>query len=130
MHKVVIWGSARELLGDAAPASLPLSEVRGLAQLTSILEAQEAALVLCDAARLEEEHAGLQAWLKRALAVPPLLVAVAAPAQAEALLLRCPFLDDLWPKPLTPGLLRRRLDRALDTMHSRRVIRQLDIALA
>jgi HD-GYP domain-containing protein (c-di-GMP phosphodiesterase class II) len=112
------------------PAGIPVREVASLAELTRSLETEDAALVLCDAERLEAEAEGLQAWLKAASALPSLLVGVAEPAQAEALLERCPFLDDLWAKPLTPGWLRLRLDRALDAMHGRRVIRQLDQALA
>src|SRR5262249_44981447 len=46
------------------------------------------------------------------------------------LLRRYPFLDDFLVKPVTTARVRLRLDRALDSIHSRRVIQQLDLALA
>ena len=51
------------------------------------------------------------------------------PEAGDDVLKRFSFLDDILIKPVTPARLRLRLDRALDTIHNRRVIEQLDGAL-
>ena len=50
--------------------------------------------------------------------------------EADEALRRYPFLDDVLLRPVSPNRLRLRLDKALDAIHSRRVIDQLDRALA
>ena len=58
-----------------------------------------------------------------------MVVAVVEQAEAEEMLRRYPFLDEVLLRPVTALRLRLRLERALDAIHSRRVIRQLDEAL-
>ncbi|PYQ12268.1 MAG: phosphohydrolase [Acidobacteria bacterium] len=59
-----------------------------------------------------------------------MLVVVAGVDESDEVLRRYPFVDDLLVKPVTIPRLRLCLDRALDTFNSRRVIQQLDEAVA
>jgi HD-GYP domain-containing protein (c-di-GMP phosphodiesterase class II) len=86
--------------------------------------------VLADPSRLEAERPALEAWLKAGGCSRAILVAVSEPDTADELLRRCPFLDDVLLKPLTPARIRLRLERALETVNSRRIIRQLEEAVA
>ena len=57
-------------------------------------------------------------------------MAVAHPADADEVLQRLPFVDDILLRPLSAVRLRLKLSRALETVQSRRVVRQLEDALA
>ena len=57
-------------------------------------------------------------------------MAVADRREADEVARRFPFLDDVLIRPVTATRLRLRLERALDTINSRRAIEQLDEALA
>ena len=130
MASILIWGRTRDILAGELPPGISTREVSTLAELQSNLESKGGTLVLADAAHLESERKGLEAWLKGGGNLQALFVAVAEVEEADDTLKRFPFLDDLIFKPVTPGRMRLRLDRALDTIHNRRVIAQLDTALA
>src|SRR5207245_2153952 len=87
------------------------------------------ALVLADPARLDAERMLLESWTRSGGNRRALLICVAETSEADELIRRFPFLDDVLTKPLTAARLRLRIDRALDTINSRRVIEQLDDAL-
>jgi HD-GYP domain-containing protein (c-di-GMP phosphodiesterase class II) len=54
------------------------------------------------------------------------LVAVVEPQEDEDVLRRLPFLDDLLHRPVTPARLRLRLERALETIRSRKELHELN----
>jgi HD-GYP domain-containing protein (c-di-GMP phosphodiesterase class II) len=107
-----------------------VEEVRSLAALQAALDGRGAALVLADPAPLEAEREAIEAWLRGGGSAQAVLVAVTDPAEGDDVLRRLPFLDDLLLRPLTPVRLRRKLERAIEAVHSRRVIRQLEEALS
>ena len=130
MTHLLIWGETREILAGDLPASPPAEEVRSLAALEAALDGQEAALVLADPRYLEAERDDVEAWLRAGGSAQVVLVAVADPADGDEVLRRLPFVDDLLLRPVTPVRLRRKLERAVEAVHSRRAIRQLENALS
>jgi HD-GYP domain-containing protein (c-di-GMP phosphodiesterase class II) len=126
---IVIWGKARELLAGEMPPGIVAEEVVAFGELRAAVENSGATLVVADPDRLAEGGAHLEAWLADGARLKTLVVAVAEPKDADDLLRRFRFLDDYLVKPVTPQRLRLRLDRAIDAIHSRRVIQQLDLAL-
>ncbi|MFI5182771.1 MAG: GAF domain-containing protein, partial [Vicinamibacteria bacterium] len=130
MANIIIWGNTRELISGQLPPGVSSREVATLADLRKHLDSDGGTLVLVDPAHLGAESGNLQAWLGQGGNLQALLVAVGETEEADALLERYPFLDDLLFKPVTPGRIRLRLKKALDAIHDRRVITQLDGALA
>ena len=130
MAHLLVWGETREILSGELPASPPAEEVRSLAALEAALDGRGAALVLADPRYLEAERDEVEAWLRAGGSAQVVLVAVADPAEGDEVLRRFPFLDDLLLRPVTPVRLRRRLERALEALHNRRVIQQLESALS
>jgi HD-GYP domain-containing protein (c-di-GMP phosphodiesterase class II) len=103
--------------------------VDSLAGLQQSMDGKAATLVLADPTHLDAERAALDVWLKSGGNRRVLVVGVADAADADEVVRRHPYLDDLLMKPVTATRLRLRLERALDTVNSRRVIEQLDDAL-
>jgi len=129
MAKILVWGKGRDLIAGELPAGITTEEVDGLGGLQSALEGKGSTLVLADAAHLESERDALEAWVRSGGNRRALLVCVAEQSEADEVVRRHPFIDDVLIKPVTAGRLRLRLERALDTINSRRVIEQLDDAL-
>jgi len=129
MANILVWGKTRDLIAGEIPAGITTEEVDSLASVQGVVEGRGSTLVLADPARLEAEKAALEAWVRGGGNRRALLVSVAEAAEADELIRRFPFLDDVLIKPITATRLRLRLDRALDTINSRRVIEQLDDAL-
>ena len=129
MANILVWGKTRDLITGEIPAGIATEEVETLAALQAFLEGKGSTLVLADPVRLEAEKSGLEAWVRGGGNRRALIVSAAEADAADDLIRRFPFLDDVLIKPLTPTRLRLRLDRALDTINSRRVIEQLDDAL-
>jgi HD-GYP domain-containing protein (c-di-GMP phosphodiesterase class II) len=129
MAQLVVWGKVREVVQGELPAGLSAHEVDTLADLKARLDDSTSALVIADPVRLEAERADLEAWLRAGGSMKALIVAAAENAEGDDLLKRFPFLDDLLLRPVTVGRVRLRLERAIDTLHSRRVIRQLESSL-
>lgn len=129
MANILVWGKKRDLIAGEIPAGITTAEVDSLAAVQSALEGKASTLVLADPARLEAEKPAVEAWVRGGGNRRALLVSVTEGGEADELIRRFPFLDDVLLKPLTPARLRLRLDRALDTINSRRVIEQLDDAL-
>ena len=130
MAHLLIWGDTREILAGGVPAGTPVEEVRSLAALQAALDGRGAALVLADPRRLEAEKDAVEAWLHGGGSAQIILVAVAEPAEGDEVLRRLPFVDDLLLRPVTPVRLRRKVERAIEAVHSRRVIRQLENAVS
>jgi HD-GYP domain-containing protein (c-di-GMP phosphodiesterase class II) len=130
MASILIWGRTRDVIAGDLPPGISAREVSSLAELQAELDGRSGTLVLVEPERLAAEPAALEAWLKGGGRLSALFVAVSESDAADDVLKRFPFLDDLIFKPVTPGRMRLRLDRALDTIHNRRVIAQLDQALA
>jgi HD-GYP domain-containing protein (c-di-GMP phosphodiesterase class II) len=130
MANVVIWGKTRDLLSGSLPPGVSSREVATFAELRAHLDSKGGSLVLVDPANLETDGAALEPWLKGGGNLQALFVAVSGTDGADDILRRHPFLDDLLFRPVTPGRIRLRLDKALDAIHSRRVIAQLETALA
>ena len=129
MANILVWGKTRDLISGEIPAGITTAEADTLAAVQAVIEGKGSTLVLADPARLDAERAALEAWVRAGGNRRALLVAAADAADADDLIRRFPFLDDVLIKPLTPARLRLRVDRALDTINSRRVIEQLDDAL-
>ena len=129
MANILVWGKGRDIIAGELPAGITTQEVDGLAGLQAALEGKGSTLVLADPAHLDSERAALEAWVRSGGNRRALLVCVAEPSDADEVVRRNPFIDDLLIKPVTAGRLRLRLERALDTINSRRVIEQLDDAL-
>src|SRR6185436_13284016 len=129
MANILVWGKTRDLISGEIPAGIATEEVENLAAVQAVVEGKGSTLVLADPARLEAEKSALEAWVRGGGNRRALIVSAAEAEGADELIRRFPFLDDVLIKPLTPTRLRLRLDRALDTINSRRVIEQLDDAL-
>ena len=129
MANILVWGKTRDLISGEIPAGIATEEVETLAALLAVIEGKGSVLVLADPVRLEAEKSALEAWVRGGGNRRALIVSAAEADAADDLIQRFPFLDDVLIKPLTPARLRLRLDRALDTINSRRVIEQLDDAL-
>jgi HD-GYP domain-containing protein (c-di-GMP phosphodiesterase class II) len=129
MANILVWGKTRDLIAGEIPAGIAADEVETLAAVQGVVDGKGSTLILADPARLHAERAALEAWIRGGGNRRALLVAAADARDADDLIRRFPFLDDVLIKPLTPTRLRLRLDRALDTINSRRVIEQLDDAL-
>ena len=128
MAHLLIWGETREIFAGDMPASPPAEEVRSLAALQAALDGRGAALVLADPRRLEAEHDEVEAWLRGGGSAHVVLVAVVDPAEGDEVLRRLPFVDDLLLRPVTPVRLRRKLERAIESLGRRRAIQQLERA--
>jgi HD-GYP domain-containing protein (c-di-GMP phosphodiesterase class II) len=125
MDSVLIWGKTREIITGDLPPELASDEVETFADLRARLDSG-AGLILADLASLEAEGGEIEAWLRNGGSLRATLVAVTDAANGDDALRRFPFLDDLLFRPL----LAVRLDRAIETIKSRRVIRQLQEKLA
>ena len=129
MAQLLVWGKLREVVQGDLPPGLSAEETYTLDEIKARLDEHATALIVADPARIEAEQAALEQWLKAGGSTKALIVAVAGPGDGDDALRRFPFLDDLLLRPVTAGRMRLRLERALDTLHSRRVIRQLESAL-
>jgi len=128
MAHLFIWGETREIVAGELPVSPPAEEVRSLAALEAALDGRGAALVLADPRCLEAERDAIEAWLRGGGSGQVVLVAVADPAEGDDVLRRFPFVDDLLLRPVTPVRLRRKLERAIESLGRRRAIQQLERA--
>ncbi len=125
MANIVIWGRARDIVTGDLPPSATVAEVATLAELRQELAETSAALVLADPARIEPDRAELET-ARRAGSSRPCSWPWSTTATPRRPSRRFPFLDDVLLRPVTASRLRLRLERALDTVHNRRVIRQLE----
>ncbi len=130
MTHLLLWGETREIVADGLPAGVPTEEVRSLAALQAALDGRSAALVLADPHQLEAEREAVEAWLRAGGSAQIVLVVVVDPEDGDEVLRRLPFVDDLLLRPVTPVRLQRKLERAIEAVHSRRVIRQLESAVS
>ncbi len=127
MAHLLIWGDTREILAGGAPPGTPVEEVRSLAALQSLLDGRVAgAMVLADPRCLEAERDKVETWLRSGGSAEAFLVAVTDAGEGDEVLNRLPFLDDVLVRPVTPVRLLRRLERGMDIIRNRRVIRQLE----
>src|SRR6185503_11383721 len=129
MANILVWGKTRDLISGEIPAGVAAEEVETLAAVQAVIEGKGSTLVLADPVRLEAEKGALETWVRTGGNRRALIVSATEGDAADDLICRFPFLDDVLIKPLTATRLRLRLDRALDTINSRRVIEQLDEAL-
>jgi HD-GYP domain-containing protein (c-di-GMP phosphodiesterase class II) len=129
MSSILIWGKTRDVVVGDLPPGMSAQEVDSLAALQSCLDGKATTLILADPVRLDAEGAGLEDWLKGGRGHQAVVVAVTDSQEGDDVLRRFPFLDDILVRPVTGARLRLRLERAFDTIHSRRVIRQLESAL-
>jgi HD-GYP domain-containing protein (c-di-GMP phosphodiesterase class II) len=129
MASLLVWGRTRDLVGGSLPAGLSVHQCSTLAELQGVLDNKGGTLVLADARVLESERDAFEAWFKAGGSLRAVFVAVGDAGEADELIRRFPYVDDVMPRPVTAPRLRLRLDRALDALANRRVIRQLDDAL-
>ena len=130
MAHLLIWGATRDLVDGALTPAIQAEHVASLAELRATLDSSSVALVLADPACLEAERAAVEAWLLDGGSTQAVIMAVADPADADKVLQQLPFVDDVVLRPLSGLRLRLKLARALETVQSRRVVWQLEEALA
>src|SRR5439155_6247245 len=130
MSSILVWGKTREIVSGALPPGISIEEVSTSSGMKAELRAKGSILVLADASHLDAERDAIAAWIKSGESRLSLLVGVAPVEETDELARRHPYLDDVMVRPVTAMRLRLRLDRALDGLNSRRVIQQLDAALA
>jgi HD-GYP domain-containing protein (c-di-GMP phosphodiesterase class II) len=129
MANVIVWGKTRELLSGSLPAGASTREVDTLDELKKHVDDSRGTLILADPGHLETDGAALSAWLRSGGSLHALVVGVSDADAADEILRRHPYLDDILFRPVTSARIRLRLDKAMDAIHSRRVIAQLDGAL-
>jgi len=130
MSSILVWGKTREIVAGALPPGITTDEVSTLAEVKSELRGKGSILVLADSSHLDAERDAVAEWVRSGESRLSLIVGVASLGEADELIRRHPYLDDVMVRPVTALRLRLRLDRALDGLNSRRVIQQLDTALA
>ena len=130
MANIVVWGRVRELIPGDLPVGITIEEIDPSSGLHTALESRTSTLILASPHSLARERAGVESWMKAGGKRRAMLVAVCDPHEADDLLRQYPFVDDLLVRPVTPARLRLRLERSLDAVNSRRVVEQLDEALA
>ncbi len=131
MAHLLIWGDTRELLAGALPAGMPVEEVRSLAALQAALDGRFSGVtVLADPRCLEAEREKTETWLRGGGSAQAFLVVVADLGEGDEVLSRLPFADDVLIRPVTPVRLLRKLERGIDAVRNRRVIRQLEDKLS
>ncbi len=131
MAHLLIWGDTHEILSGGVPPGTPMEEVRSLAALEAVLDGRVAgAMVLADPRCLDAEREKTETWLRNGGAAQAFLVAVADLGEGDEVLNRLPFVDDVLVRPVTPVRLLRRLERGMDVIRNRRVIRQLEEKLS
>ena len=128
-HNLIIWGDRRSMLAGHPPAAALADEVRSLAGLEAALDGRGAALVLADPEHLAAERDAVESWLRNGGSAQAVLVAVAPSGDGDELLQQFPFVDDVLVRPVSPARLRLKLERAVEGVHNRRIIRQLHDAL-
>ena len=128
-HNLIIWGDRRAMLAGHPPATALADEVRSLASLEAALDGRGAALVLADPEHLDAERDALESWLRSGGSARAVLVAVASSGDGDELLQQFPFVDDVLVRPISPARLKLKLERAVEGVHNRRIIRQLHDAL-
>ncbi len=129
MANIAIWGKTRDLVTGGFPPGITPVEVETLNALQASLDGSSATLVLADIARLESEREAVESWLKSGGGQQVLLVGIANGGDGDEALRRYPFLDDVLFRPVSRGRVGHKLERAFEAIHSRRVIRQLELAL-
>ena len=130
MAHLLIWGATRDLVAGALTPAIQAESVASLAQLRAALGSSGVALVLADPGCLDAEREAIEAWLLAGGSGQAVMMAVVHAAEADQVLQRLPFVDDVVLRPLSGVRLRLKLARALETVQSRRVVRQLEEALA
>ena len=129
MPQLLIWGDPREILSGDLPSGVTVETISSSAGLERT-DGRRPSLVLADARCLVQEVERVAAWAHDAGVGRPVLLAVAEARSADEVLSRMPFVDDAVERPVTAARLRRRLDRAIETVRSRRSVKQLEDALA
>ncbi len=129
MANIAIWGKTRDLVTGGFPPGITPVEVETLNALQASLDGSSATLVLADIARVESEREAVESWLKSGGGQQVLLVGIADGSDGDEALRRYPFLDDVLFRPVSRGRVGHKLERAFEAIHSRRVIRQLELAL-
>jgi HD-GYP domain-containing protein (c-di-GMP phosphodiesterase class II)/response regulator of citrate/malate metabolism len=129
MANVIVWGKTRELLSGSLPAGASTREVDTLDDLKANVDDARGTLVIVDPVHLDAEGAALSSWLRDGGRRHVLVVAVSDANEGDAVLQRHGYIDDILIRPVTATRIRLRLDQAMDAIHNRRVIAQLDGAL-
>jgi HD-GYP domain-containing protein (c-di-GMP phosphodiesterase class II) len=130
MANILVWGRIRELIPGDLPVGMTFDEVDAGASLQEALDGRSSTLILTTPECLERQRAAVDAWIKAGGKRRAVLVAVCDAGETDDALRRFPFVDDFLIRPVTAARLRLRLERSLDAVNSRRVIEQLDDALA
>lgn len=128
MIDVFVWGKTRELIAGETPSAASLEEVASLEQLRSAAGPSTIA-VMVDVSLIAGDGAELKRWQEGFDGNRPAVLAVAEPGQTDEVIERLPFVDDVLPRPVSPALLKLRLERARELHRGRQTIEQLDSAL-
>jgi HD-GYP domain-containing protein (c-di-GMP phosphodiesterase class II) len=128
MAHLLIWGTTRDLVSDALPTQT--DEVASLDGLREALGRWGSALVLADPKRLDRERHEVEAWLRDGGSSQAVIMAVAGAGETDRVLERLPFVDDVLMRPVSASRLRLKLERAVELVNGRRVVKQLESALS
>ncbi len=128
MAHLLIWGKTGEILAGERPTR-GVEEVQTFDGVLSALDGKLATLILAEPERVAAEAARVQTWLKREGQTVAVLIAVAEPGEGDAALERLPFVDDVVFRPVTPGRLKVKIERAFERIQQKRVLQQLQDGL-
>jgi HD-GYP domain-containing protein (c-di-GMP phosphodiesterase class II)/L-fucose mutarotase/ribose pyranase (RbsD/FucU family) len=130
MPQLLIWGDPRAVLAGDLPPGLATETATSLAGVRDALDGHGPALVLADVRSLDAEKEAAALWARDGAPAQAVLVAVADAAAVDETLARLPFVEDVIERPVSTARLRRRLERAIESVNARRSVRQLEAALA
>jgi len=126
---ILIWGDTREIVAGDLPPAVTATEIAGVDELEKRAAEETPPLLLIDAQHLADAAERLSRW-KSSNERRLLVVGVADPGGADELVRSYPILDDVLVRPVTTELLRLRLERIVEALYDKKLIRQLDGALA
>src|SRR6266545_1487994 len=106
MSSILVWGKTREIVSGELPPGISIEEVSTLRELKAELQGKGSILVLADASHLDAEREAVAEWVKSGESRRSLLVGVAPLPDADELVRRHPYLDDVMVRPVTALRLR------------------------
>ncbi|MCU0240901.1 MAG: GAF domain-containing protein [Vicinamibacteria bacterium] len=127
---IAIWGRRQDILTGAFPSGLAIQEAQDFAALKALLDTTSLPLILADIGRIAAEQEALETWLKAEGAHCIVIIGISPSQDTEAAFKRFPFLDDVWTPPISATRMQFRLQRAQESVETKRTLRQIEVNLA